>query len=450
MLPDGDDGGRVNALVVLFAVAAQAGAPGLSVTEAVNEALTSNPAIVAADAQQRIARAREAEARAGRMPRVDFTETVIRSNNPVFVFGSLLEQGQFGQQHFDPAFLNDPDPFTNYRGSISARLPLFDRFRTAAAIRQGENAVVRAGDELEETRQRLRADVIARYYGVVLAEEKLRVAQEVVSAAEADVKVTRDRFAQGLVVESDALSVDVHLASLRQRVIAAEGDLAVSRAALATALQRRHAEAIAIDATLPVPRGGGAALDASLAAAMEQRAPVKSAASAIADAEQRLRAERGSRLPRVDAFGNFSGSGSTFGDRNTDHAAGVMVTLDLFDRGRPARVAAARAAIDAARAGETISRDAVTMEVVTAWHRLRAARETTTVATTALSAAEVAARIVRDRYEEGLTTITEHLRAQTALVTARFELLAARYESLVAHAELLRATGDLDDVQPLL
>lgn len=440
----------MNALAVLFAAAAQVAAPPLSVTEAVNEALTQQPAIVAADANVRVARAREAEARAGRLPRIDFTETVMRSNNPVFVFGSLLEQGEFGQQHFDPAFLNDPEPFTNYRASISARLPLFDRFRTSAAIRQSRNAVDRAGAEVEETRQRVRADVIRRYYGVVLAEEKLRVAGEIVRAAEADAKVTRDRFSQGLVVESEALSVDVHLASLRQRAIAAEGDLAIARAALATVLQRPRTEAIVVDTTLPVSGTEPVALDATIAAALAQRAPVLSATSGIADAEERLRAERGSRLPRVDAFGNYSGSGGTFGDPNPDHAAGVMVTLELFDRGRAPRIAAARAGIDAARAGEALARDAVTMEVVTAWHRLRAARATTAVATEAVAAAEVAARIVRDRYEEGLTTITEHLRAQTALVTARFELLAARYERLVAHAELLRATGDLDDVQPLL
>jgi outer membrane protein len=152
-------------------------------------------------------------------------------------------------------------------------------------------------------------------------------------------------------------------------------------------------------------------------------------------------------LPRVDAFGTFGASGGTFGGRSTDHTAGIVVTLDLFDRARPARVAAARAEIDAASAGEAMARDAVTMEVIAAWHRLRAARDTSVVAATAVEQAQSASRIVRDRYEHGLIPITEHLRAQTALVTARFDLLGANYENIVAHAELLRAIGDLNDVQ---
>ena len=201
-----------------------------------------------------------------------------------------------------------------------------------------------------------------------------------------------------------------------------------------------------IAATLPLLRDGPA-LEASVARALGNRAPVKHASSATSDAKLRLAAERGSMLPRVDAFGTLGASGGSFTERSADHTLAIAVTLDLFDRARPARVAAARADIESARAGEAMARDAVTMEVVTAWHRLRVGRESAAVAETSVQHAEAAARIVRDRYEHGLTTITEQLRAQTALVSARFELLAARYESLVAHVELLRDTGDLNDVE---
>ncbi len=448
--------------LLLLALASTAAAESLTLRDAVGEALARHPAIAVADARRDVATAREAEARAGRFPRLDVVESVTRSNNPVFVFGSLLEQGEFAQRHFDPAFLNAPDALTNFRASITARYAAFDRFRTTTAVRQARNGMDRAGVELDETRQRVRSEVIARYYGVLVAQEKLAVSQEAVRFAEADAKAARDRFEQGLVVESDALSADVQLAGFRQRVIAAEGELAIARVALGRALGRPIAEELDVErrglAGWPGgppaagTRGGedaarpAAGTAALLERALAQRAPVRSAASNVTDTELRLKAERGSLLPRVDAFGTFGASGGTFGDRNSDHMAGVAVTFELFDRARPARIAAARAEIDAARAGEALARDAVTMEVVTAWHRLRTARESAVVAAQAVEQADAAARIVRDRYEQGLTTITEQLRAQTALVSSRFELLAARYESLVAQAELLRATGDLNDV----
>jgi outer membrane protein TolC len=443
--------------VLLFAAAqgivTPAMAQSLTLHAAVEEALARNPAIAAADAGQQVAAAHEAEARAARFPRLDVSETATRSNNPVFVFGSLLEQGRFGSQNFDPAFLNAPDALTNYRASVTASFAVFDRLRTATGIRQSHNGVTRAAVELEDARQRLRAETVSRYYAVVLAEEKVAVAQETVATAEADAKRTRDRFVQGLLVESDALSADVQVAAFKQRLIATQGDLAIARAALAMLLQRPLSESMAIRGTLPTEwpdrsDGNDNDLDAAIARAIDRRAAVKIASIATSNAQLQLTAERGAALPRVDAFGTFGASGATLGRRNTDSTAGIAITLPLFDRARPARIASARAGIAAARAADTMARDAVTMEVVSAWHRLRSARESAAVAAAAVEQAQAAARIVRDRHENGLITITEQLRAQTALATARFELLAARYENVVAHAELLRATGELDDVAP--
>ena len=358
--------------VFLLAIACRpAAGQSLSLHDAVEQTLARNPAIAASEARERMAAAREAEARVTRLPRIDVTESVTRGNNPVFVFGSLLEQGAFAARHFDPAFLNAPDALTNYRAALTARFAIFDRFHTANAVRQSRNRVSRAGIELEEVRQRMRAETVARFYGVVVAEEQLRLANEMARMAEADARATRDRFDHGLLVESEPQAADVHVANLKKRVVAADGDLAIARAALATLLQRPLHETIAVDAALPALGVDPLPLDDAVAHAIANRAPVKLATSGKSDAELRLAAERASMLPRVDAFGTLGASGGTFGRRNADHTAGVMVTLELFDRARPARVAAARAESEAVSAGETMARDAVTMESIAAWHRLR-------------------------------------------------------------------------------
>jgi outer membrane protein TolC len=434
----------------LLLVAQVAAAGNLTLGQAVDEALSRSPAIAAAAGRQQAALAGEAEAHAGRLPRVEVSESVTRGNNPVFVFGSLLEQGRFAPRNFDAGFLNAPDALTNYRTAVTARVPLYDRLTTTTAIARSRNAVGQAGVELEDTRQRIRADVITRFFGVVVAEERLAVARDAMRSAEADAKATRDRFERGLLVESDALSADVQVATYRQRAIVAAGDLAIARMALATLLQHGWGEVITINETLPTPRFDEPDIDGAVVRALARRAPVKIATFATADAQLHLAAERASMLPRVDALGTLGASGSTAGHRNSDYVAGIAVTLDLFDRARPARIAAARAEVDVARAGDTSARDAVTMEVITAWQRLRVARESAMVACTSVEQARAAARIVRDRYEQGLTTITEQLRAQTVLVSTQFNLLAARYETLIAHAEWLRVTGELDDVQPFL
>jgi outer membrane protein TolC len=57
---------------------------------------------------------------------------------------------------------------------------------------------------------------------------------------------------------------------------------------------------------------------------------------------------------------------------------------------------------------------------------------------------------VQDRYREGLTTITEVLRAELALVRARTDALTARHDQYVAYANVLLATGRMKDVRPFV
>jgi len=68
----------------------------------------------------------------------------------------------------------------------------------------------------------------------------------------------------------------------------------------------------------------------------------------------------------------------------------------------------------------------------------------------ATAQAAEAARIVRDRYEAGLTPITEVLRADTTAVAARLARLAANYEYMTGYAELLRATGQFESIAPFV
>jgi outer membrane protein TolC len=72
------------------------------------------------------------------------------------------------------------------------------------------------------------------------------------------------------------------------------------------------------------------------------------------------------------------------------------------------------------------------------------------VAERVISHATEALRIVQDRYREGLRTITEVLRAETALVRAQTNVLAARYDHYVGYASVLLMSGGLGHMQAFI
>lgn len=436
-----------SAILLLFAIAAHtAAAEEITLAGAVSEALERHPSLAAANAGKSAASARLSEARAAWLPRAEASAASTRSNNPVFVFGSLLEQGRFAQQHFDPSFLNDPGALRNDRLSLTVRYALFDQFRRLDSMKQANNGVGSASASVDEASQRLRLEVMRAFFGLILAQQRLETTRESVKASSAHATAIREKLGEGLVVESDLLSTEVQLAADQQQSIAAEGDLAIARAALAIAMQRPiHSDLTArsVDVPQSFPE---ISIETAIAQALERRGAARAARLLRADAALSLRTSRGALLPRLDAYANWGSSGSTFRQRDSDSTVGAILSIDLFDGGKYARIAQARAGAAASSAAADLTRDSITMETITAFHRAHSARERVSVAVRAADQAQRAAGMIEDRYANGLTTITEHLRAQAALLRARLDLLAARHDYLIGYAELLRSTGGLNDV----
>lgn len=421
-------------------------AVSLSLQQAIDLALTSNPLVRESGAAVQMADAKLSEARSHRLPILKMNETFVRSNNPIFVFGSLLEQGRFSPGNFSIPSLNNPNPLNNFRTALEFDLPVFDQFQTDSKASQAKVGRSQASLEQLAAKQKIRLDVIKSYFGVVVADARKQMANEAVKSSAAEVKRIRDRFESGLIVQSDLLAVQVQQAEFEQQRIQAEGDIITARAVLNAAM----------GAAVDTPRDVSSQLSdrafvvesqpEAIRLALERRPDYNSIALSVRSGKEGERAARGQFLPRVDFFANFGVSGSRLDSGSSDYTVGAKVTFNLFDAGRKARISQALAATSAASALRDRFADQVRVEVVTAYQRFVSARERLAVASKSIEQAEETLRIIRDRYEEGLTTVTEVLRSETTSIRAKFNLIAVRYDYYVSYAELLMATGRLNDV----
>lgn len=437
------------ALFALPLLANEAPSGGLTLEETLAMGLEESPEVRIAMANREIAEARVAQAKSAWFPLVRASETWTESDNPVFVFGTLLEQGRFAAQHFDPAFLNDPDAIENWRAALTVQMPLFDGFRRWSRTRQAQLGLEAETLTFDATREARSFELLRLFDAAVLAESEYAAAAQQVAAAESDVSAIRDRFETGLIVQSDLLGAEVQLADFRTRMIGAAGEREAARAALFAAVGMPIDADVPIAGRLDLPDQSVPPLEDLVAAAQQSRADVAGTRIATRAADLDVKIARGSWLPRVDVFATFGASGSSIDETNDDRTWGAVVSIDLLQPGRPGRLAEARAAKRAAEAGaDRIERDA-RIDVVTAYHRYQAALSQIEVAEVALEQSEDALRIVRDRYSEGLTTITEQLRAHAARLAAENGLLAARSRARSSRAALLLAAGILDPNSPL-
>lgn len=114
------------------------GQDAISLKEAVRKAMAQSKVMEASAASLDEARAHVTEAKAGFLPKVNYSESWARSDNPVFVFSSLLTQRQFSESNFDIASLNRPDFLNNFQSLVTT---MRKSLRGRCARRDGESSL---------------------------------------------------------------------------------------------------------------------------------------------------------------------------------------------------------------------------------------------------------------------------------------------------------------------
>jgi outer membrane protein TolC len=208
----------------------------LSLREAVQSALRQNKAIAGANAATKASTARVEEARAGWLPKLNYSESFVRSDNPVFVFSSLLTQHQFGAQNFNIGPLNRPDSINNFQSLLSVEQPLYDAGQTRNAVKSADLSHQVSMEEKRLTEMLVIAGVVKAYYGAMLAAESLKTAEQALRSADADLKRAESVRAAGMSTDVDVLSIRVHLAGITEERIKRAAELEVARSALNDAL----------------------------------------------------------------------------------------------------------------------------------------------------------------------------------------------------------------------
>jgi outer membrane protein len=422
----------------------------LTLSAACETALKNNPLIRVTLSGRQIADAQLKEARAGWFPLLQFSETFTRGNNPVFVFGSLLEQGRFTTADFGLSSLNNPEPLSNFRTALIVRQTLFDRLQTYTHVTQARLGQRQADLQKAMVEQQIRFEVVRTYSGVLVAHSKKGVTEEAVKTAESDLKRIQDRFKNGLVVESDLLAAEVQLAEFRQQQIDSEGDVAIAYAALNTVLGLPVERSQKVSGDLGEKRFETATQEEMVRLALLQRPDYLRAGYQVLSNKEGVVGAKREYLPRVDLSGNYGMSGNDLSSGSSDYTISASLTFNIFDPGRRARIEKARAAESMATAEKERLGNEIRLEVVRAYQQHLSARGRLAVARQAIDQAAETHRIVQNRYREGLTTITEVLRSETALLRARLNLIAARNDHYVSYAHLLLSAGKLTDLNPFL
>ena len=446
----------IGVFVALFAcawtAAAQAQQQPLTLRGAVDQALEKNPALQASKDQADASHARVGEARAGWFPRLDVSQGFTRGNNPIYVFGSLLTQRQFTAANFNLSRLNAPTPLDNFQTQIIGQMSLFDSGRTYLREKGAKKMATAADYQTAQARQDLILRVVRAYYGVIVAQEDLKAAEQALDSAKSNEERVRTMEKAGLVVTSDLLSAEVFRAQMQDRQIRAKNAVEVAQLNLGREMGLGPGAMPQVAGTLEEPQAPARGVAEWEKIAMAERPALRAAElqnKAAADNRKLAKADFG---PQIGLFGNYERDAEAMGGPSgTNWVAGARLDLNIFSGGaQRSRLAEASAQKLQAEHQLAWLRSGIDLEVRQAFLDAQAAAQRAAAARDAVNQAGESLRIIQNRYQAGLVTITELLRAQSAQLDARTGYLAALHDWQVARAQLERAAGRLTAQSDLL
>ena len=417
----------------------------LTLEQAVRRALESNPDLAVDAPARAAANSGLAASRAGYLPRIDLEQSVLGGNNPVYVFGTLLTQRHFTADNFALPSLNTPDAQQNLQTRILAQQNIWDFGRTR---RQTEGA--RVGVEMadlgheEHVRQTVLA-VIEAYYAVSLAGESLEAARAAMTSSEAMVQQARARVDSGLAVEADLLRGQVYLASAKQQEIQARGRQEMARAELNRLMGAPLDQALGETAPLARALYTLPSEDVLLAELRKRRPDYQRLQAEVRQAELEVRGKQAQFLPTLGAFASWEADNASFKEAGgSNWTAGLTLRWNVYAGGGDAALLrAARQRLEQKQLELKAMESAMELEVHRALIQVRSAEQQVLAMQTAEAQSQESLRILRNRYEAGLATMTDLLSAETARSAARTALATAIYDHRLSFAKMEFAAGVL-------
>jgi outer membrane protein len=433
----------VTLLTVIVAAYSYA-AETLTLDQAIDIALRSNPGLKAADAQVEVAEAGVLKSASGFLPKVTVSETWSRTDSPLMALGTKLNQEIVTPADFDPAVMNRPDPISNYNTRLSVMQPVWNGGKEYVGRKQATLAREASIQDRERARQETVFNVIKAYYGVLLAKEYYKVAVQSLDTTEETVRLAEARYKAGAVLQSDLLRATVQLAEVKEMATRSQNSVKLAIAALNFAMGVPQGTEHEVSGTLSA-RDMKTGMSALLDDAALKRPDLVSMELNRRNTEKSVTMARADYLPSLNVMGQMDwNSDKPAGDEAKSWAVMAVLQWNLFDGlVTRSKVKEALATSSKMKSLEEQTRSAVQLQVMQAYYNLTASLDRIAATSSSVHEAEEGLRIVQKRYEVGMTTFVDVLGAENSLIRARTNVLQALYDNNVAQAELKLAVGTL-------
>lgn len=423
---------------------ASAGAPQLTLREAMAQARGRSREAAAAAARSEAAGERAKQASAFRLPSLNASEIYFRTNDPAQSFAFQLNKNQFSFPDFVTSNPNDPSYTGTALTRFEAALPLFTGGELSGRIHQAESAAEAAAKSAGWAGDSAALSAAEAYVMLAQAEEYTGLLERANETVRAHVALAKAYSEQGMLVRSEVLRAEVELSRVEDLLEEARGRVRVASANLAFRLGVDQSRSWIL-APLPAPKPLPAPDDtvAAWIASAASRRDLLAAKDLLHAGELETKVRSASWYPKLAVVGRYDLYGTRlFGSTGTNGSLMAVATINVFQGGADqAALAAARADLRAGQEDVARFEEGVALGVRQAFEELATARARHATALKALDSARETERITNERFRSGVVKTLDVLDAATARREAETRELVSRAEAQGAALKLALQGG---------
>ncbi|HIW66512.1 MAG TPA: TolC family protein [Candidatus Alistipes intestinipullorum] len=439
----------------------------LSLEEAIAVTLTENPALKAAEYEERAAQQERRAAIGLRMPQINVTGAYAYLGKDIGVdFNNLKDPTrEFAGKILGSGLITDPTILQGIQGLLNpmleadwflkvqdrslgfvggeVTLPIWMGGKINAANRAAKINEKSAVEQGNQTRNALISELVERYFGLSLATQVVAVRQQVVDGMRRHLEDAVALEKNGMIAQSERLYVEFKMAEAERELANAKLQVQTVASALSNTLGREN-NWQPITTMFILSQVEELAYYQDLAQA---RNPLLNQVSLKRQlAEEGVRAQRAEFLPQVAAMGGASFYNYQVTGILPRWAVGVGVNIKLFDGlNREYKYSAAKQT--ARRVGELQNKAGqdVAILVEKLYNQMMNYRNQMTSIDASLAFAEEYLRMKQAAFKEGMSSSTDLIDAELNLAGVRTERLQAAYNYDLLLAQLLEASGISDE-----
>lgn len=331
------------------------------------------------------------------------------------------------------------------RVGVSVEQPIFEGGKNIANLKQANLTLKVQEENLRSRKLAVEFETQRLYYGILLATETERIAQELLDQAQSHYEIVKSKYEEGASSKFDLLQSKVQVSKVVPELVRAQNakELIIAEFKKLIGLEPRSPVVLLDELSYSF-------IDINeekfLEIAYEKRPDLVKKLLEIDIGQQSIRAAKASGMPRINAGFNYDYKSDDiddmFNSRHNNWNAGISISIPLFDGfSAKAKVDEAKARYAQAELSKEDAQETVALEVRQAVLNLIQARAIIESQQDSVGEAKEAVTIAEVRYDNGGGTNLDVLDAQVSLSQIEKNLSQGIYDYLMGNAYLNRTIG---------